>query len=470
MPNAILANVFAEGAKAYTGEKFREEDRQRSRLENRTAIQRQDAENRLATSQAVAQNDPDLLQQEVELMKREQQEGLNKFAVRDSDDAFRAYNTDGNTKHLLRAVRENPTLKDMHGDIVAIDKLNFEDDANLLAKHGIDLTSGEFDLEAIRHRFVKTTMADGTRELTDLQGLMIKSGYTKRVNQEELETALLKSQIRKNIEGPKGVDPTIQRSAEYLAGQGHGTEKEISGKLYRKDIGGVTPGKQDLADQAEQNLEGMFEVAATDTTPAQDFFTTDFTIPANRNKAARHIRRLESLGDVELKAADRADLKDINVLIASGKTVADELTPEATGILDNFTAGIRKYMSDESVPDTQARAAYSAYRNALLRSFGGTAMSDSEVKNFNAAFGTLAQKYPAVISQFKQAITQTKAKLDTVAQLNDPYIAHYYLGKSQDDIDIISTRLDRTLDELNGIVAPEQAAATQSWKADWANK
>ena len=92
-------------------------------------------------------------------------------------------------------------------------------------------------------------------------------------------------------------------------------------------------------------------------------------------------------------------------------------------------------------------------------------MSDSEVKNFTKAFGTLAQKYPAVITQFKQAITQTKAKLETVSQLNNPILAHYYMGGSIDDVEDIIYRLDENIKRLSTFPTAS-AEVTVDWRAN----
>ena len=435
---------------------------------NRTAVQRQAAEDEAATAKAKASSDPELLQQEIDVLKAQNQTSLNQAAKRETYDSLRAYNADSNVKHLNRMMKNNPVLKDIYANITNVSKLDLTQDQNLLAKHGFDqemLADENLDNEALLHRIVKITRPDGTIELADIQQLMISTGYASQVDQEELDRLLSRSQVQKNLRQGVGTPSTLEKKARYASEILGKSEEETARALYQKEVSGVTPGKLQLADQAEVALEDTF---------SKKFFDTDFTDRKNKVRATKHIRMLEQAGGAKLTPADKAGLKDINVLLASAGTVAEELTPEATGIIDNFTSNVLKYFSDENVDETIGRSAYSAYRNALLRSFGGTAMSESEVKNFEASFGTLAQKYPAVITQFQQALEQTKAKLSTIAQLNNPYLAHYYLGTSQDEIDIILARLDENLDRIqsygdlkSGKTKPK--ASNSDWRKDWAN-
>lgn len=437
-----------------------------SAKERRSTFQRQVAEDKLATSTAQAQNTPEKVQESVDAVSAQNRGIIAKQAKSETFAALRSYDADSNTKHLNNMLKNSPQLRKLYGNVVSVEKINPAADQALLVREGLDpgaFSNENIDNQAFLHRILKVTNPDGSQRLVDMQQIMIGTGYSASLTQQDLEASLKRSQIEKNLRGQKGVDPVIQRETEYLAGKGLGTEEEIAGKLYTHKVAGVTPAKLEIASAAEDSLNTMF---------GDKFFETDFSDRGNRVRASKAIREMEQAGGEELSAADRTDLKDINVLIASGTAVADDLSPEATGILDNLTSNVEKYMSDEKIEHTTGRAAYNAYRNALLRAFGGTAMSDAEVKNFNAAFGTLAQKYPAVLSQFKQAIEQTKAKLETISRVNNPYLAHYYLGTSQDELDSITTRLDRNLDMLSthGRAAPPgepQAPAQPAWKKLW---
>ena len=169
---------------------------------------------------------------------------------------------------------------------------------------------------------------------------------------------------------------------------------------------------------------------------------------SNRLKAAPQIRRLEQLGGIKFSAADRADLKDINTLIKTGDLAVENLTPEVTGAFDSAYRRAKSYLFAE-VDETDklaAQSAYSAFRNTTRHALFGSALTDGEIKAFNEAFGTLAQKFPAVMTQFKTALIQTKSKLQTIYESNDPVLAHYYMGKNAGKLEDIIREIDNRLE------------------------
>jgi hypothetical protein len=412
----------------------------------RLAEEQSQAESQLATTSATIKNDPAAMRDEVATLRAQNQQITGQIARQKTFDMLRAYDADSHVKHLDNAMRKDPILSDIYKDILSVEKLDMQNDAKIIRESGImDLEDGpNMSQEALQHRFLKVTRPDGTKEVVDILDLQAATGYLNALNATELEQY-----------GPG----ELEKTARFVAETTEQPLDEVTSALYNKKVAGVTPGQIAIAEKAEEKLLETFG-------GPEKFFATDFSDKGNRMLASREIRAMEQAGGDELAAADRADLKDINTLIVSADIVSEELTPEATGILDNFTSNVQKYLDDQGIAQTEARAAYNAYRNALLRSFGGTAMSESEVKNFERAFGSLSQKFPAVISQFRQALLQTKAKLETVARLNNPYIAHYYLGTSQDDLDIITSRMENTLARLSKFETKAKDG-TANWKKNW---
>ena len=80
-------------------------------------------------------------------------------------------------------------------------------------------------------------------------------------------------------------------------------------------------------------------------------------------------------------------------------------------------------------------------RHAL---FGAT-QSTQETKNFQAAIGNLGQQTGPVLAQFKSQTMGLKQKLESIYQLNDPDVAYYYLGMSQDKLAKVITQLDNRI-------------------------
>lgn len=387
-------------------------------------------------------------------------------ARKDSFESFRMYTADSDPKHLMNALKGNPLLAKASKNLVSIDKVDYLNDRELLVRSGYEPDDFDpanpdsiADPTGMAHRYLKFTNADGTKQIVDMQQMMLGTGYAQHATKQELEEMLLRNKVQKELEGDKPTLSALEKKAKYLAQAERGElppeEAKAAKALGRAEVAGIAPGRQDVAFQQTQALDEAFEGR---------YFETDMTVPENRVRASRHIRALEDLGKVALTPADKTDIKDISMLIQAAGTAEEQLSPEVTGILDDLTHTIRKYTSNnmDTADNVMASSAHSAYRNALLRAFGGTAMSDSEVKNFDKAFGTLAQKYPAVITQFKLAVEQTRAKLGALSQLNDPYVAHYYVGRPLDDIDTIITRLDRTIgkiDDVSGTVAQDSNKA-----------
>ena len=127
------------------------------------------------------------------------------------------------------------------------------------------------------------------------------------------------------------------------------------------------------------------------------------------------------------------------------------LTSEVTGLFDTWFRDLKKYVTDDvaEVDKQAAASAYGAFRNTVRHALFGSALTDGEIKAFNEAFGTLKQSYPAVVTQFKTALQQTRSKLNTISQLNNPYLAHYYLGKSADELDVVIGRLDERIEYMS---------------------
>lgn len=453
-----LAAVFAKGVQGHVQGTM-----------DRAAYQRKVAEDNLARNQANAQNTPENIQQQMEVLKATNEKLLADDARRKTYDAFKAYDADSDPRHLSVLMRD-PVLKDIYGMAVSVDKIDPNNDAMLMVNSGFDpemFQDPSINKDAFFHRYLKLTLQDGSKKLVDMQKLFVATGYADQLTAQELDQMLTRAKIHNLLSGKEGTPSGIEKKTEYLGNMGveGGDKKKIANNLYRQEIAGVTPGKVEAANQAEDAMMQTFG-------GADKFYNTDFSKESNRRIAHRYIRSIEANSGIKFSPKDREDLKSIRQLLVSGATVANKLTPEATGWIDNFTSNVWKYLENEPTIDkTEARAAYNAYRNALLRSFGGTAMSDSEVANFDKAFGTLSQKYPAVISQFKQAIQQTKATLETIAQVNDPVLAHYYVGDSLEKVDSIIYRLDEDMKRINELaIKRTPTSETSDWRKDWERK
>lgn len=406
-------------------------------LRNREQVQADNAEHRLRRNVAEAQNTPENVNAQVEALQAQNQQIAAKQAKGASYEAFRMYTGDWNPRHLNTLLKNEPGVRQALGGMTYIDQLNPEIDAGLLTQAGI--TPETFNPK----RHLKAVMPDGSTELIDMNAVFMGTGFFNHMQNEELDRLI---KIDKLFGEPDSdfAPGGLEKDARFISETtGQGLES-VTQSLFNKKTAGLTPGQQEMADQAIANMEEK-------TKETGGFFETDFTDRKNRVLVEADVRRFEALSGQQLSPKDRADLKDLNTLVKMAGTVGEHLTEEVTGFYDTYLRDVRKYI-DDNVEDVDAQAAasaYGAFRNTMRHALFGSALTASEIQSFNEAFGTLKQSYPAVLTQFKTAVQQTKSKLETISRLNNPYLAHYYMGTSAEDIDVIISRLDERLNMIS---------------------
>ena len=104
------------------------------------------------------------------------------------------------------------------------------------------------------------------------------------------------------------------------------------------------------------------------------------------------------------------------------------------GLLDNTLNSFKKYMFDE-VGGKKATASYETFRNVFRNALYGSSLTKPEIEAFNKAAGTLGQKFQPVMQQLQVQMGTIKNNLESIRDLNDPDIAHYYTGQSIEEID-----------------------------------
>ena len=147
-----------------------------------------------------------------------------------------------------------------------------------------------------------------------------------------------------------------------------------------------------------------------------------------------YISPLEDLRSFKLSTEDKRTIRQLRELTALGGTAGTELTPEETGLIDSTLNTFKKYMFNE-VGGKKATSSYETFRNIFRNSLYGSALTDNEIKAFNKAAGTLGQQFQPVMAQLKVQMGTIKNNLESIRDLNDPDIAHYYTGQSIEEID-----------------------------------
>lgn len=212
---------------------------------------------------------------------------------------------------------------------------------------------------------------------------------------------------------------------------------------------GTTTTQKDLK-AAENITRTMLE----DFGGEDEFFNKDFSDPKEYRKAYQSIVKIEALEGTELSEADKKVVTDIRQLVALGDPAA-KLTSSDTGLLDNTLGNMEKYISD-TVDGVAAKSAYSAFRNSVRNALFGSALTEAEIKSFNEAYGTLGQQLGPVLEMFETSLSQVQAKLDSTANMMNPYSAKVRLGADQEKLLTIRDALQARIDYVKGIQRPEQ--------------
>lgn len=181
--------------------------------------------------------------------------------------------------------------------------------------------------------------------------------------------------------------------------------------------------------------------------------------PVQRSRVYRdYISPLEDLRNFKLSTEDKRTVRQLRELTSLGGTAGTELTPEETGLVDSTLNTFKKYIFNE-VGGKKATSAYETFRNLFRNSLYGAALTDNEISAFNKAAGTLGQQFQPVMAQLKVQMTTIKDNLESIRDLNDPDIAHYYTGKSIEQIDDAIMAIEERMNDprLQGMTSVESS-------------
>lgn len=407
-----------------------------------------------------ATQDAGLIQKEVAVLKQELEHQQAKFDKTETHNSLRMYLGDGNVGHLNRLFKENERIQQAMGvtEVAEIDPYSSADAQLLRAAGGdpadfqhVGLLDGSEEAEIARkykQRYVKSRMANGEWKVTDMQNVYAGTGFNNTLDEEQLKKLMLKLKLTKASSGSDGrtsLDKNATKAGRILERKSAGEELSHEDQTFlqgwQKEIGGTTAGKLTQAEERKNLLVESFG-------GEDSFWATDFSEPANFNKAYANANAIMQLNGNSWTTAERKQIHDIKSLIALGNR-GKELTPKETGMLDNMLSNISKYMTDE-VGGVAAKSAYAAFRNTVRHALYGAALTEAEIASFNEAFGNLGQKLGPVLEQFKTSLVQVKAELESIANLNDPYVAKVFLGADQHELDAMIIAIDQRIDDISG--------------------
>ena len=440
-----LANGIAAGIKGYVSGHLKGEQllRERERAKQQKALMEmrlQEAQYNLDTKPPVddVQRQNELKMQMLEAQTRE---ALNQLAKKDTYEAFRAYNADGDVEHVNRAIQNNKVLQQLYPDLARVDKVDIEGDAQLIKQAG--LSPEDVNDPNFKHRYVKVVRKDGSKYLMDMHKLQAATGYLKHASREELDLALKKATLASKLRGKSYAPSAYGKFVEdYKKYHPEASQEEIDAAYGARE----RTAKQKDLEAAQAYTNKLLQEFGGE----EGFFSTDFSKRENLTKAYKYISGIEQLEGIKFSEAEKKELNNIRQLIALGDP-ASKLTSQQTGLLDSMMHNVKKYVYD-NVDGVEASSAYASFRNSVRNALFGSALTESEIKSFNEAFGTLKNQTGPVLQQFETALEQVKAKLDSIANMKNPYSAHVRLGADQAKLQKIANALQERIDYIRGNV------------------
>lgn len=397
---------------------------------------------------------------------------------RDTVDAFRAYDSDKNARHLhnfVQRVKKNPIGQRFYGDIARVDDLlDTPEHARLLKEAGYMNPAYFFETDsADRPNLVVATSPEGEQYVVDMDKMYAATGYLDYMQDQELTRMTKRAAAERMLRQGARPSTELERTVENLRAEMPETDEETLYTLARRRLGrgselertaaGVSSGvpmpSPDEFEEAKRRTEGrptsvketeaiaqlrqqLLDTAGGELTPEV------LRDPATRAKVGRVITDLERITGSKLSTEDKRVARDIRELFSLGKTVTDNLTANEAGLIDRPLNMFKKYLTND-VEGVQATSAYEAFRNVYRNALYGATVTGGEARAFEAAIGNLSQQEGPVLQQFSTQLKQLRTSLESIVQMNDPDIAAYYLGTDLDSADNIIRALDERIDMVN---------------------
>ena len=279
----------------------------------------------------------------------------------------------------------------------------------------------------------------------------IKDLTGRQNSQADNRIATIQNFMRGNANAAKG-SSNANEDAESKVKQQNAESDALKAKaaaqanLVKLRTEGKTATQKDL-DEAENQTTDLL----TKFGGEESFFKTDFSKPENFNKAWQNVVKINKLEGTTLTQDDKKNVTEIRALIGLADP-ATKISGAQTGVLDKSLYDVSKYITD-SAKGVDRTAAMASFRNTLRHALYGSTLTDGEIKSFNDAFGENKQKLGPVLGQFKVALNQIQAKLDSTANLGNPYTMKVMVGADQERLTKVREALQQRIDYIEGVAS-----------------
>lgn len=445
-------------------------------------------------------------QQIQNLLEQTRHQGAE-LARRTAYEGFQRFDADGDAEHINRALadlRRDPIGRRLFDDTVRVDRITASD-TDLLEQLGLTPEDLQEEPELSR-LFLKATMTDGSVGVLPTELLYAGTLYDKYQLRQHLELMKTQSEIFRNrqarnaaagseaeriahrmtmLQRPEGATDWAEGNPEYdaaflenfaqakqLGRSTNETELEAAARreteLQNPGTDDWEPGNPDYDRAYQNNFNSM--VAQRQRTSAQkeqqaaneakraideiarqhgtDFFSESPSDPGFRRRYEDRIQEIMRFAKVNLSEEQKRTIRSARELIELGD-IAKEMSPKETGLIDNMLRTVADYVFEEGADNTQLTSAYAAFRNTVRHALFGSTMTEGEIKAFNEQFGTINQQTGPILNRFKVGLQQVRSQLETIRDLNDSYVAHFYLGSDVEKVSDIIDALDQRIAFLN---------------------
>jgi len=431
---------------------------------------------------------------------------------------------------MLADIKKNPVGAKFDSGIIRYDPLTDTPEIRRkMEEAGINDLDGVLADKKLSQSFVVTTGSDGQKTVWDVDKVMASSGFKYDYNERALKDAQVRAQTKMFLQKGNSVteidmknravealikaNPTMPYNQAYKeiteiaksgsisgdssmireiaeedgtsimeatvkyydaknAGKGQ-TDQSRFIDSYMKDNPEATRSE---ASKEYKNLNDTASIKNDDATRAAKdkldevgYLDMDMENLTNQQKAniQREVATIMSVGGASLTTEDERVLRDLNALTSLGGKAGEELTDAETGLMDSFLNNVKKYLIDE-VGGAEGTSSYHTFRNIIRNGLFGASLTNTEKASFDKAAGTLGERFQPVMQKLVTQMTTIKSKLETIANLKDPYVAKFYLGKSVSNIDDAIRQIESRIDlvssyKTKGKVTTEDVM-DESWK------
>lgn len=451
--------------------------------------------------------------QQVELLQSQVKTMQAQALKAETFSAFDRYSVDSDPKHLnafLESARKNPIGSKIYTDLLRLDPAQPNQFTKAqLGQMGVDNPDEYLAHPELASSKLIGTMKDGSQKLIDVNKLYQTTGYTEYMQDKQLKSLHVRSQIDAILAGPQTAETNMigkiakeegisftEAATKYYkmkkpgGGSGSGSAQErIAAQLMEKDEsltwenaltkakllttsgsaleretsriveeeGGnyqetysTLKAEKDRTNKRKQLDEAKTVRAKIDELAGGDYLASGDKDETTRRKIGPLVTELENLTGKELSNDDKKTARELRNLFSLGSKAGEGLTEKDVGFYDNTLKNVKKYFTDDAT-GVENTSAYSTFVNTLRHAFFGSALTATEAESFRVAAGSLKQQLGPVLAGLKTQLSTVQDQMKTIADMNDEHVSQYYMGTSLEHMDKVMHALDERIKLVSDI-------------------